>query len=170
MPDVRPTLRRPPAQRSRQPLRNPGHALQRVSAMSLAAAAGVCGLTGWGQVAFWPALLLGAVVATAALVQGFRQAGRQRWAFRLIESAVAVALSIATGAWVVAAVALGVLAGQAAHHQPRRKRVFDLAQLVLATALASALAGALGGAPPRPAPGWRCSGWCTTSSPPSPSR
>ena len=146
MPHARPASRHLRAQQSRPPLRDPGRAVHRVSAISLASAAGVCGLTGWGQVPLWEVLLLALVVAASALLQGSPQAGRQRWPFRLTESALAVALSLDTGAWVVAAVGLGALAGAAAHqHQPRRKRVFDLAQLVLATALASALAAALGG-------------------------
>ena len=145
MPHVRPALRRARVQQSRLPLRDPGRAVHRLSAISLAGAAAVSGVTGWGQVPLWAVLLLAGVVAASSLVRASRQAARQRWPFGLTESALAVALSLDTGAWVVAAVGLGALAGQVAQHQPRRKRVFDLAQLVLATALASALAGALGG-------------------------
>ena len=145
MPDVRPPLSGAAVLQTRPVLRRRASRVSQVSALCLAAAACLCLWTGWGQVPLWWGLVLAVVVGGSAVMDGNRQAGRRRWAFSLTEGALAVALSLATGAWAVAAVGLGTLAGQAAGHQPRRKRVFDVARLVLATALAQALAAALGG-------------------------
>ncbi|MBC7374932.1 MAG: hypothetical protein H7323_13165 [Frankiales bacterium] len=73
------------------------------------------------------------------------QFGSQRWSFSLTEGAIGASLVLATGGWVVVAVAVGVGIAQAVRRQPRRKQQFNVAQFAAATALGQLVAGELGG-------------------------
>jgi hypothetical protein len=98
------------------------------------------------QVPSWyalPLLVLGVALTESAVVA--LQFGRQTWTFSLTESVLAVALVAGTGAWIVAGVAIGVLAAQVYLKRPRLKKQFNVAMFSSATALASLVAGASGG-------------------------
>jgi len=116
-----------------------------VAVASMLVALGVCVLTGWGDVPLWSVPALAAVVTASEVAVVHLQFGRQRWTFSLTEGAIGAALVLATGAWTVLAVALGVAVAQSIRNQPRLKREFNVAQFVAATALGQGLAGALGG-------------------------
>ncbi|MCW2715188.1 MAG: hypothetical protein JWN88_2235 [Frankiales bacterium] len=127
------------------PRARPVTAVRMVAVLSLCLGTALAALSGWGEVPLWsvPALVLAVTAAEPAAVH--LQLGRQRWTFCLLEGALGVALVAGAGAWTVLGVGLGVLVSQALRSQPRRKREFDVARTVLATAAAQAVAGALGG-------------------------
>lgn len=128
-----------------RPLRGPARTVRAVGLASLAVAAGVAVLSGFGDVPWWSVPVLAAVVAVSEIAVVHLQFGRQRWTFSLTEGALGAALVAGTGGWSVLAVAGGVAVAQRVRHQPALKREFNVAQFAAATALAQALAGALGG-------------------------
>ncbi len=127
---------------TRQP---PGRTVRLVALVSLAVALVVCLRTGWGPAAWWALPILAAVVAGSEIAVVHLQFGRQRWTFSLTEAALGAALVLATGAWTVIAVGIGVAIAQKVRHQPRLKREFNVAQFMAATAVAQGIAQWTGG-------------------------
>lgn len=116
-----------------------------LAALGLLLAVLVAAASGWGDAPFWYVpVLAAAVFASQVATVHLRRTGH-RWTFSLTDSALAAGLVLAVGAWTVLAVGVGVALASAVRHQPRHKREYDVAQLVVATALAAALAGSLGG-------------------------
>jgi hypothetical protein len=126
----------------------PGRTVRLVAATSLLVALGLCVATGWGDVAWWAVPVLAAVVAVSETAVVHLQFGRQRWTFSLTEGALGAALVVATGAWTVVAVVVGVTIAQRLRHQPRLKREFNVAQFAAATAVGQAAAVLVGGGIP----------------------
>lgn len=120
-------------------------AVRLLAGLGLLFALAVSLATGWGSLPFWYVPLLALAVAASQLAAVHLQRGGHRWTFSLTESALAAALVLGPGAWTVLAVGAGVALAQTVRHQPRHKREYDVAQLVVATALAQALAGSLDG-------------------------
>ncbi len=123
----------------------PATAVRTVAVLSLCLGIVVAGVSGWGAVPLWSVPALVFAVAAAEPTAVHLQLGRQRWTFCLFEGALAFALVAGAGGWSVLGVGLGVLVSQVIHSQPRRKREFDVARAVLATAAAQAVVGLLGG-------------------------
>lgn len=119
--------------------------VRQVAGASLLVALGVCLVTGWGAVPVWAVPALALVVAGSELATVHLQFGRQRWGLSFMEGALGAALVLATGAWTVVAVGLGMAVAQMVRRQVWLKREFSLAQAVCATALGQAVAGALEG-------------------------
>ncbi|MEX2290212.1 MAG: hypothetical protein WD794_07795 [Mycobacteriales bacterium] len=124
--------------------RPPAHPVRLVAVLSLLVAAALSAGAGWGAAPWWAVPLLAVAVAASEIAAVPPRFGRRRWSFSLTESALGAALVLATGAWTVLAVALGVAVAQSVRHQPRRKREFDVARFAMATALASTSAGLVG--------------------------
>lgn len=99
---------------------------------------------GWGRPHWWALVALGLAVMLAELVAGHLapDGGRR---LSLTESAVAAAIVLAPGGWLVAPVGLGVLAARAVRRQQVPTPGFDAARLVTATATAVAVAVQLSG-------------------------
>ncbi len=116
-----------------------------LAALGLLLALSVSLVTGWGAVPFWYVPVLALAVAGSQVAAVHLQRGGHRSCFPLTESALAAGLVLGSGAWTVLAVGAGVVLAQRVRQQPRHKRDYDVAQLVVATALAQAFAGALGG-------------------------
>ena len=125
--------------------RPPGRTVRAVAAFSLLIGLGASLLAGWGPAGWWAVPVLAAVVAVSEIAVVHLQFGRQRWTFSLTEGALGAALVLATGAWTVLAVGLGVAVAQTVRHQPRLKKEFNVAQFMASTALGAAAAAALGG-------------------------
>ena len=133
----------PPAARRHRT--SPPGRVRAVAVAALAAAGGISVAEGWGEPGWWALPLLALVVAAAEVAVVHLHFGRQRWTFSLTEGALGAAWVLATGAWTVVAVALGVLVAQAVRHQPRLKLTYNVAQFAAATAAGSAAASAVGG-------------------------
>src|SRR3954471_16111760 len=101
--------------------------------------------TGWGDVPWWPPLLLAAAVAVAETAVVHLSFGRQRWTFSLTEGAIASAFVYRAGAWTVVAVVSGVFIAQMLRHQERLKVEFNVGQFAAGTALGAAFAHVVGG-------------------------
>lgn len=127
------------------PRQPPGRTVRLVGALSLLLALGLSLHTGWGPAAWWALPVLAAAVAGSEIAVVHLQFGRQRWTFSLTEAALGAALVLATGAWTVLAVGIGVAVAQQLRHQPRLKREFNVAQFMAATAVGQTLAGLAGG-------------------------
>ena len=124
---------------------------RRLSTLTVAAllAAGLlAALTGWGAVPWWAPLLLAAGVALSEVAVVHLQFGRQRWTLSLTEGVLGTAWVLASGAWTVGAVVLGVLLAQLLRRQPRLKVCFNAAQFALAAAAGALVAERLGGGIP----------------------
>lgn len=126
----------------------PGRAVQVVAGAAVVLAAALGLLTGWGDAPPWSVVVLAAAVAVFRLGDVPLQVGRQRWTPCLTEGAIAAALVLAAGAWTIVGVGVGVAVAQALRVLPRRRREFDLARVLLATAVAQSLVGVLGGGVP----------------------
>ena len=130
---------------SRGRRRGPARTVRLVAAACLLLGLAVSLRTGWGDVPLWAAPVLAVAVVGTELSVAQLQVGRRRWVLSLTGAALGAALVAGPGAWTVVAVGAGVAVAQRLRHQPRPKRVYDLAHATVATALAAALAGALGG-------------------------
>jgi hypothetical protein len=123
----------------------PARALRLVGGAGLLTTAGLCLASGWGRAPVWAVVGLAAAVTLTELAVVHLQLGRSRWTLSLTEAAVAAALVVLPGAWVVLAVGLGVAGAQHLGHAPRLRREYVVVQLVTATAVAQTVAGQLGG-------------------------
>jgi hypothetical protein len=130
---------------SRTARRAPGRSVRLVAVLSALGAVGLSLASGWGGVGWWGVLLLAAAVAASETAVVRLRWGRQRWTLSLTEAALGAALVLATGAWVVLAVGLGVTVAQRLRRQPRITREYNVAQLVSAAAVGQAVAGVTGG-------------------------
>ena len=119
--------------------------LPAVAVAALLLAVALSAATGWGVVPWWPPLLLAAGVALSEIAVVHLQFGRQRWTLSLTEGALGAAWVLATGAWTVAAVVVGVLFAQLVRRQPAWKLGFNTAQLALSAAAGALVAQQLGG-------------------------
>ena len=122
--------------------------MSRIRAVAVLAAlltATVATATGWGQPAWWalPALAAGVAISEVAVVH--MSFGRQRWTFSLFEGVMAAAFVLASGAWSVVGVALGVIVAQTVRRQPPLKLWFNVSQFSAGAALGAALSTSLGG-------------------------
>jgi hypothetical protein len=124
---------------------SPATQVRLLGAVAAVAAVVAGALQGWGGPAWWALPVLVAAVAASEVAVVHLQFGRQRWTFSLTEGALGAAWFVSTGAWSVAAVAVGVLLAQLVRHQPRLKLEYNVAQFALATALGSTAAQAAGG-------------------------
>ena len=123
-------------------------AVRLIGAGCLLAAGWLALSTGWGRPAWWALPLLALVVAVTEVAVVHLQFGRQRFQLSLTEAALAVALTTAGGAWVVVAVATGVVCAQLVRGIPPLKLGYNLAQFAVSTAAAVALAESVSGAGP----------------------
>jgi hypothetical protein len=80
-----------------------------------------------------------AAVAISEVAVVHMSFGRQRWTFSLFEGVMAGAFVLASGAWSVVGVALGVLVAQTVRRQPMLKLWFNVSQFAAGAALGSAL-------------------------------
>jgi hypothetical protein len=135
---------RGPGERPRRRRPAPATRVRAIAAVAAVVALGVSLLQDFGSPAVWALPVLVLAVAASEIAVVHLQFGRQRWTFSLTEGALGAAWVASTGAWTVAAVALGVLAAQVVRHQPRLKLEYNVAQFAVATACGSAAATAAG--------------------------
>ncbi len=110
----------------------------------LVVGAGLAALQGWGTPAWWAGPTVAfAVLATETAVVHL-QYGRQRRTFSLTEAVIAGALVLASGAWAVVWVGIGMLAAQLVRRQPRIKTYFNTGQFVVEVAAALSVVGLVG--------------------------
>lgn len=100
-------------------------------------------LAGWGRPTWWALSGLAVAVALAELTAGPIGPDPDSRSLSLTDGAVAAALLLAPGGWLVPAAAAGLLVARRVLHQPVRR--VDVARLAMATATAAAVAVRLGG-------------------------
>jgi uncharacterized membrane protein len=120
----------------------------RIRSVSLSAGLGTLALSlvaGYGRPAWWSLPIVAGTVALTELLVVHVAFRRQRWTFSLTEGVIGAAVLICGGAWIVVAVAVGMLLAQLARRQPLLKLEFNVAQLSVSTAVAVAVSSEMGG-------------------------
>lgn len=118
----------------------------RIVAVLASLAAAGCGVRlGFGHAAWWALPVLALAVAGSEVAVVHLAFGRQRWTFSLTEAALAAAMVLDPGGWMIIGAAVGITGALAVRRQSGIKLQYNVAQFAAGTALGAVVAHSIGG-------------------------